>query len=114
MAMRTVVQSLAAAAPAPSVSTAAAAAIVIDGLQPVELPRSLQRETLISVSRIAHSWAGLRSFVADGAPVVGYDAVVPDFFWLAGQGGYGIMMAPTLGRAVASLIGSGSLPAAPS
>ena len=29
-------------------STAAAAAIVIDGLQPVELPRSLQRETLMA------------------------------------------------------------------
>jgi D-arginine dehydrogenase len=71
----------------------------------------LQRETLISVTRIAHSWAGLRSFVADGAPVVGYDAGVPDFFWLAGQGGYGIMMAPALGRAVASLIVSGCLPA---
>lgn len=71
----------------------------------------LQRETLISVSRIAHSWAGLRSFVADGAPVVGYDAAVPSFFWLAGQGGYGIMMAPALGRTAASLIGSGSLPA---
>lgn len=70
----------------------------------------LQRETLISVTRIAHSWAGLRSFVADGAPVVGYDAGVPDFFWLAGQGGYGIMMAPALGRAVASLIVSDCLP----
>ncbi len=70
----------------------------------------LQRETLVSVSHIAKSWAGLRSFVADQAPVVGYDAAAPNFFWLAGQGGYGIMMAPALGRAAASLIGSGSLP----
>ena len=71
----------------------------------------LQRETLVTVSHIAKRWAGLRSFVADEAPVVGYDATAPNFFWLAGQGGYGIMMAPTLGRAAANLIGLGSLPA---
>ena len=70
----------------------------------------LERETLIEVKRIANSWAGLRSFVADEAPVVGFDALAPDFFWLAGQGGYGIMMAPALGRAAAGLIVTGSLP----
>lgn len=64
----------------------------------------LQRETRLKVQRIGHSWAGLRSFVADENPVVGYDDVVPDFFWLAAQGGYGIMMAPMLGRAVAAQI----------
>ncbi|MDH5454358.1 MAG: FAD-binding oxidoreductase, partial [Paracoccaceae bacterium] len=64
----------------------------------------LERETLIPVRRIAHSWAGLRSFVADETPVVGFDSTIPDFFWLAGQGGYGIMMAPALGRVTASLI----------
>jgi D-arginine dehydrogenase len=71
----------------------------------------LQRETLATVSHIAKRWAGLRSFVADQAPVLGYDAAAPDFFWLAGQGGYGIMMAPALGRAAADLIVSGCLPA---
>ncbi len=64
----------------------------------------LQRETRLTVQRIGHSWAGLRSFVADENPVVGYDDVVPDFFWLAAQGGYGIMMAPMLGRAVAAQV----------
>jgi len=39
------------------------------------------------------------------------ELTVPDFFWLAGQGGYGIMMAPALGRATAALIVSGDLPA---
>jgi D-arginine dehydrogenase len=63
----------------------------------------VQRETLIPVRRIAHRWAGLRSFVADDSPVVGYDRRVADFMWCAGQGGYGIMMAPALARAVASL-----------
>lgn len=71
----------------------------------------LARETLIPVRRIAHSWAGLRSFVSDGSPVLGFDPVVPGFIWHAGQGGYGIMMAPALARAVASLGLKGELPA---
>lgn len=58
----------------------------------------LQRETLIPVKRIPHSWAGLRNFVADEVPVVGFDGELEGFFWLAGQGGYGIMMAPALAQ----------------
>lgn len=77
-------------------------------VQPEELDIAIladwiETETAIQVRRIAHSWAGLRSFVADEAPVVGFDALVPDFLWLAGQGGYGIMMAPTLAKLAASL-----------
>lgn len=70
----------------------------------------LQRETKLTVRRIGHSWAGLRSFVSDDNPVVGFDDTVPDFFWLAAQGGYGIMMAPTLGRATAALARHHDLP----
>jgi D-arginine dehydrogenase len=70
----------------------------------------LQRETRLSVKRISHSWAGLRSFVPDDSPVVGYDDAAQDFFWLAAQGGYGIMMAPTLGRAASALIRQQGLP----
>jgi len=61
----------------------------------------LESNTLVSVDRVEHSWAGLRSFVADGNPVVKFDNKVADFFWLAGQGGYGIMMAPTLAKRAA-------------
>jgi D-arginine dehydrogenase len=71
----------------------------------------LERRTTIPVRRINHKWAGLRSFVADESPVAGFDEKVPGFFWLCGQGGYGIMMAPALGRAAAQLIVHGSLPA---
>lgn len=71
----------------------------------------ITRETHIPVRRIAHSWAGLRSFVADDNPVVGFDTKVANFIWHAGQGGYGIMMAPALARAVASLCLGSSLPA---
>jgi D-arginine dehydrogenase len=68
----------------------------------------ISRETQIEVEKIIHSWAGLRSFVADEAPVVGFDPKVEGFFWLAGQGGYGIMMAPALATMTASLCISGS------
>ncbi|MEP1943827.1 MAG: FAD-binding oxidoreductase, partial [Sulfitobacter sp.] len=70
----------------------------------------LQRNTTLKPKRLSHSWAGLRCFVEDANPVVGFDADVPDFFWLAGQGGYGIMMAPALARATASLITENTLP----
>ncbi len=70
-----------------------------------------ENATGMRVDRVGHSWAGLRSFVADRSPVVGYDADVPGFFWLAGQGGYGIQMAPALARAAAALVAGKSLPA---
>ena len=64
----------------------------------------------ISVRRIEHKWAGLRSFVADKAPVAGYAPDAPGFFWLAGQGGYGIQSAPALARAAAALVLGRALP----
>ena len=63
------------------------------------------------VRRIAHRWAGLRSFVADRSPVAGWDTQAEGFFWLAGQGGYGIQMAPALARAAAALVLGQALPA---
>lgn len=66
--------------------------------------------TTLQVSRINRRWAGLRSFVADRSPVAGFDAQVEGFFWLAGQGGYGIQMAPALARAAAALLLGRGLP----
>jgi len=71
----------------------------------------LERSTHIPVRRIARRWAGLRCFVADDGPVAGFDDEVDGFFWLCGQGGYGIMMSSSLGRTAASLIARGELPA---
>ena len=70
-----------------------------------------QALTTHPVRRIAHRWAGLRSFVADRSPVAGWDAQAEGFFWLAGQGGYGIQMAPALARAAAALVLGQALPA---
>ncbi|WP_371227245.1 NAD(P)/FAD-dependent oxidoreductase [Roseovarius sp. 2305UL8-3] len=53
--------------------------------------------------RPVHSWAGLRSFVADRTPVCGFAPDAPGFFWLAGQGGYGVQTSPALGALTAEL-----------
>lgn len=63
----------------------------------------LARHTHVAVRVAPKAWAGLRSFTSAGTPVVGFDPVAPGFFWLVGQGGYGIMMAPTLARICADL-----------
>ena len=63
-----------------------------------------------SVRKIRSSWAGLRTFVADKTPVVGFDAAAEGFFWLVGQGGYGIQMAPALARAACELVQGKALP----
>ena len=70
----------------------------------------VQRAADLPVRRIARAWAGLRSFVADRTPVVGWDDAVPGFFWLAGQGGYGIQTAPAMGRLAAALLDRRGVP----
>lgn len=78
-------------------------------VQPDEMDIALcvdrvERAFDVRVGRIETRWAGLRSFVADKCPVAGFSAKVPGFFWLAGQGGYGIQTAPALGELAASLV----------
>jgi D-arginine dehydrogenase len=60
--------------------------------------------TRLQIRRIRHKWAGLRSFVADRSPVVGFDPFAPNFFWLAALGGYGIQTAPGLSRVAAEIL----------
>jgi D-arginine dehydrogenase len=57
-----------------------------------------------SVKHVRHQWAGLRVFAPDRTPVVGFDASVEGFFWLVGQGGYGIQTSPAMGRLAAALV----------
>ncbi len=71
----------------------------------------IERAFDLQVRAVENKWAGLRSFVADKVPVVGYDPGVADFFWLAGQGGYGIQTAPALARLAASLVREQAVPA---
>jgi D-arginine dehydrogenase len=70
----------------------------------------LMRATTIEVTRIDRKWAGLRSFVADKTTVCGFDPLAEGFFWLAGQGGYGIQTAEGMARCAVSLIDGKGLP----
>lgn len=63
----------------------------------------IQRATDFTIPRILRQWAGLRTFAADRTPVVGYDGARPGFFWLAGQGGYGMQTSDAMARAAAAL-----------
>lgn len=56
------------------------------------------------VVAVERRWAGLRSFAPDRAPVYGFDARVPGFFWCAGQGGFGIQTAPAAAALAAAVL----------
>ncbi len=71
----------------------------------------IETASTLTVRRIKNKWAGLRSFVADKNLVVGYDPRVEGFFWLAGQGGYGIQTGEAAGRTAAALARGLGLPA---
>lgn len=70
----------------------------------------LERATKFNISKIQHKWAGLRSFVPSRTPIAGFDDEVSGFFWLAGQGGYGIKTAPAMAKYSASLLSKKPLP----
>lgn len=60
--------------------------------------------TDLNIRAVKNQWAGLRTFSPDRIPVVGFDPDVPDFFWLVGQGGYGVHTSPAMGALTAGLI----------
>lgn len=64
----------------------------------------LETATTLQVKKLVQEWAGLRTFSPDRSPVVGFDAAVENFFWLAGQGGYGIQTSPAVSRLAARLL----------
>ncbi len=84
-------------------------------VQPEELDVAMgiyriEEMTTLSIRRPERIWAGLRSFVPDGGLVAGFDEQIPGFFYVAGQGGYGIQTAPAMGEACAALARSKPLP----
>jgi D-arginine dehydrogenase len=92
-------------------------AVAPQDVQPEELDVAiavdrLERATTMTFPKVRRQWAGLRSFVADKTPVAGFAPGAPGFFWLAGQGGYGIQTAPALGELAAALVRGLPLPPA--
>jgi D-arginine dehydrogenase len=63
----------------------------------------VEMATTLQIRRLKARWAGLRTFAPDRTPVVGFSPEVDGFFWLAGQGGYGIQTVPALSRVAAAL-----------
>lgn len=70
----------------------------------------VEQATDRQVQSIRRKWAGLRTFAPDRSPVAGFDPRLEGFFWLVGQGGFGIMTSPALGRTAAALIAGRGLP----
>ena len=84
-------------------------------VQPEELDIALaidriEAMTTLKIVRPQRTWAGLRSFVADGELVGGFDPELEGFFWLAAQGGYGIQTSAAMGAACAALVAGEELP----
>lgn len=71
----------------------------------------IEQATTLRIRRPSRAWAGLRSFVADGDLVGGFDPHAPGFFWCAAQGGYGIQTSAAMGEACAALACGGVIPA---
>ncbi len=65
---------------------------------------NIEQHTHLKISKVNHSWAGLRTFSPDRLPVIGFEPLTKDFFWFVGQGGFGIQTAPALAQLGAALL----------
>jgi D-arginine dehydrogenase len=72
----------------------------------------MEERTTVKIERIHSKWAGLRTFAPDRHPVVGFAPDATGFFWLAGQGGFGLQTSPAMARIAALLINGGPWPIA--
>ena len=88
---------------------------IASDVQPDELDVAIavdriENATTLKITRLRKRWAGLRSFAPDRTPVIGFDSDVAGFFWLAGQGGFGIQTSPAAARLATTLVRRESLP----
>lgn len=73
----------------------------------IDIARAIERLNQVvgwQIEAVEHRWAGLRSFAPDRLPVIGHAPDAPDFFWFAGQGGFGIQTAPAAAALAAHLL----------
>jgi D-arginine dehydrogenase len=81
--------------------------------EPLDIALAIERinaATTLDIKTVRSAWAGLRTFVADRAMVIGFDREETGFFWLVGQGGTGIQTAPAAGELTAALVTGGAPP----
>ena len=72
----------------------------------------IETATTLGIRRPSATWAGLRTFAPDGEMVIGWDDRCDGFFWLVGQGGYGIQSAAGASELAAALVLGEPLPPA--
>lgn len=84
--------------------------VFVDDMVLAEGLHRFAEATEYKVSHVEGSWAGLRVFAPDKTPVCGFAPTVEGFFWLAGQGGYGIQTAPALSLLAAQMVQGKELP----
>lgn len=79
-----------------------------------DIARALAGFEAFTTLRVAaikpRSWAGLRTFACDNRPLVGFEADEKRFFWLAGQGGYGIQTCDAMAKLATGLLLDGTVP----
>jgi D-arginine dehydrogenase len=62
------------------------------------------------VQQVHSKWAGLRTFTRDRHPAAGFASDADGFFWLAGQGGFGLQTSPAMAAITASLVAGSPWP----
>jgi D-arginine dehydrogenase len=72
----------------------------------------MEERTIVKVERVHSRWAGLRTFTPDRHPALGFAQEAEGFFWLAGQGGFGLQTSPAMAAITASLIANEPWPVA--
>lgn len=72
----------------------------------------MEERSTVEVRQIHSKWAGLRTFTSDRHPAVGFAPDSNGFFWLAGQGGFGLQTSPAMAAIVESLIAGTPWPVA--
>jgi D-arginine dehydrogenase len=70
----------------------------------------MEERTVVKVRQIHSKWAGLRTFTADRHPAAGFAPDADGFFWLAGQGGFGLQTSPAMAAIASSLIAGAAWP----
>jgi D-arginine dehydrogenase len=64
----------------------------------------MEERTIVQVRQIHSKWAGLRTFTPDKHPAVGFAPDAEGFFWLAGQGGFGLQTSRAMAAITCSLV----------
>lgn len=81
-----------------------------DPLDVADAIERINQATTLDIRSVRSEWAGLRTFTADRAMVIGPDPDEPSFIWAVGQGGTGIQTAPATGELLSTLVRDTDLP----